>query len=78
MQEMAMMQQLRHRHLIEGIDGWIEKKHTAWLVMEICGGGDLAGFLEARAGQKLHEDDINMMLVQVPHPAREHNQRMCQ
>lgn len=69
-QELAVLQQLRHRNLVRGIDGWIEAKHTACLVMDYCDGGDLASLLHARKGQALLEDDVCIILVQVGwHPS---------
>eukprot|EP00892_Ulva_mutabilis_P010241 jgi/Ulvmu1/758/UM010_0132.1 len=64
-QELAVLQQLRHRNLVRGIDGWIESNHTACLVMDFCGGGDLASLLHSRKGEALLEDDVCMILVQL-------------
>jgi serine/threonine protein kinase len=64
-QELAVMQQLRHRNLVRSVEGWVDKSHTACLVMDYCGGGDLASYLQGRKGDRLHEDDVCMMLVQV-------------
>lgn len=43
-----------------------ENTHTTCLVMESCTGGDLASLLEGRQGTKLDEQDVQMMIVQVP------------
>lgn len=64
-QELAVLQQLRHRNLVRGIDGWIESTHTACLVMDYCGGGDLASLLRSRKGEALLEEDVCMILAQV-------------
>jgi hypothetical protein len=60
--------------LLSGSNNLQENKHTTCLVMESCNGGDLASLLEARQGNHLDEQDIQMMIVQVPghhevHPA---------
>lgn len=70
-QELAVLQQLRHRNLVRGIDGWIESQHTACLVMDYCGGGDLASLLRSRKGEHLLEDDVCMILAQVSTRARQ-------
>lgn len=67
-QELAILQQLRHRNLVHGIDGWIESKHTACLVMDYCNGGTLATLLRSRKGEALLENDVCMILVQVRVP----------
>ena len=51
-----------------------ENKHTTCLVMESCSGGDLASLLEGRQGTKLDEQDIQMMVVQVPG----HQRNLCE
>jgi serine/threonine protein kinase len=64
-QELALMQQLRHRNLIAGVDAWLEGRHTACLAMEFCAGGDLSELLASRKRNFMHESDVRIMFVQV-------------
>jgi serine/threonine protein kinase len=64
-QELALMLQMRHRNLVQGIDAWLEGKHTACLAMQHCVGGDLTAVLAARKRCYIHEPDVCIMLVQV-------------
>lgn len=58
MQEINILGRLRHDHVVRLFDSFETQKHVVF-VMEMCGGGDLLGYVRRR--RKLTEDVARYM-----------------
>lgn len=52
MQELLILQQIRHQNIVKLFDSFETAKHVAF-VMELCGGGDILNYVRKR--KKLSE-----------------------
>jgi len=60
--EISLLKKLRHENIVQMIDFGLDQHHI-YIVMEYCGGGDLASLIRAR--QKLSEQDCKPFLQQL-------------
>ena len=61
--EVAIMRRLAHRHVLR-IEAVYEHRNNAWIVSELCEGGDLLQFL-VREGGSLHEPAAHQIMKQL-------------
>ena len=61
--EVAIMRRLAHRHVLR-IEAVYEHRNSAWIVSELCEGGDLLQFL-VREGGSLHEPAAHQIMKQL-------------
>ena len=62
MQELLILQQIKHQNIVKLFDSFETAKHVAF-VMELCGGGDILNYVRKR--KKLSEPVAKQILKQV-------------